>query len=34
MNGYVVVWNQDSSFVKEAKIASLKCMEGEAMDYR
>lgn len=33
MNGYVVVWNQDSSYVKEAKIASLKCMEGEATDY-
>lgn len=33
MNGYVVLWNRDSSYVKEAKIASLKCMEGEAMDY-
>lgn len=33
MNGYVVVWNQDSSYVKEVKMASLKCMEGEAMDY-
>lgn len=32
-NGYVVVRNQDSSYVKEAKIVSLKCMEREAMDY-
>lgn len=33
MNGYAVVWNQDGSYVKEAKMASLKCIEGEAMDY-
>lgn len=33
MNGYIVVGNQDSSYVKETKIASLKFMEGEAMDY-